>query len=180
MDFLLYRTIRKSDKEFSWTVVFFLLVMLARARPLFLRTVFQILFRSSRKNGKRKSKNRYLSVEICFSNFAFDCNSEIRILKSKLRFPNRTQPKSFVEDTASRWIYNQLSPCGHPAKTDNAITRTAAKSPAKTNYRRLTEINCRYYRLSVMRTLIWGPYSVRYKESWPYKIYFPLQIFSLA
>ena len=49
-----------------------LLSMRARTRPLFLRTVFQILFR------------------ISHSDFAFDCKSEIRILKSKFRFPNRT------------------------------------------------------------------------------------------
>ena len=36
---------------------------------------------------------------------------------------------------------------------DTPIKRTAAKSPAKTNYRRLTEINSRYYRLSLKRTL---------------------------
>ena len=40
--------------------------MRARARPLFLRTVFEILFRVSQSNGKRKSTNRYLSVEIHF------------------------------------------------------------------------------------------------------------------
>ena len=40
---------------------------------------------------------------------------------------------------------------------------TAAKFSAKTNYRRLIEINSRYYGLSLMRTLTRGPYSVRYK-----------------
>ena len=30
-----------------------------------------------------------------FSDFAFDCKSKIRILKSKSRFPNRTQPKHY-------------------------------------------------------------------------------------
>ena len=34
-----------------------------------------------------------------------------------------------------------------PNITDTPIIRTAAKSPAKTNYRRLTEINCRYSEL---------------------------------
>ena len=56
--------------------------------------------------------------------------------------------------------YSQLSPCGHLALTDNPIIRTAAKSPAKTNYRRLTKINSRYYGLSLLRTCIRGPYSV--------------------
>ena len=61
--------------------------------------------------------------------------------------------------------YSQLSPCGHPAITDTPIIRTAAKSPAKTSCRRLTEINSRYYGLSLMRTPPRGPYSVRYKGS---------------
>ena len=64
--------------------------------------------------------------------------------------------------------YSQLSPCGHPAITDTPIIRTAAKSPAKINYRRLTEINSRYYGLSLMRTLTRGPHSVRNKGSWLY------------
>ena len=62
--------------------------------------------------------------------------------------------------------YSQLSPCGHSAITDTSIKRTAANSPAKTNYRRLTEINFRYNGLSLMRTLPRGPSSVRYKGSW--------------
>ena len=47
--FPFYRSIGKSKqgfaKLFSWTAVFFLLIMCAHARPLFLGTVFQILFR---------------------------------------------------------------------------------------------------------------------------------------
>ena len=54
-------------------------------------------------------------------------------------------------------LYSQLSPCGHPAITDTPITRTVAKSPAKTNYRRLTEINSRYYGLSLMRKRVEAP-----------------------
>ena len=64
--------------------------------------------------------------------------------------------------------YSQLSPCGHLALTDTLIKRTATKSQEKPNYRRLTEIISRCYRLSLMRTLTWGPYSVRYKGSWLY------------
>ena len=65
--------------------------------------------------------------------------------------------------------YSQLSPCGHPAITDTPIKRTAAKSQAKINYRRLTEINSPYYGLSLIRTLTRGPYSVRNKgSSWLY------------
>ena len=51
---------------------------------------------------------------------------------------------------------------------DTPIKRTAAKSQAKTNYRRLTEINSRYYGLSLIRTLIRSSYSVRNKGSWLY------------
>ena len=73
--FPFYRSIGKSEKGFakvfSWTVVFFLLSMRARGRPLFLRTVFQILFRIPNRMVK----------------------TDIRILKSKSRFPNRTHPK---------------------------------------------------------------------------------------
>ena len=57
---------------------------------------------------------------------------------------------------------------GHLAMTDTPIIPTAAKSKAKIIYRRLTEINSRYYGLSLMRTLTRGPNSVRYKGSWLY------------
>ena len=50
--FPFYRSIRKSEKGFaklfSLTAVLFLLIMRARARSLFLRTVFQILLPISR------------------------------------------------------------------------------------------------------------------------------------
>ena len=46
--FPFYRSIGKSEKGFaklfSWTAAFLLIIMRARTRPLFLRTVFQILF----------------------------------------------------------------------------------------------------------------------------------------
>ena len=49
VDFFFYRSTGKSAKGFAklflWTAVFFLLIMRARVRPLFFRTVFQILFR---------------------------------------------------------------------------------------------------------------------------------------
>ena len=64
--FPFYLSIGKSEKGFaklfSWTVVFFLLSMRARARPLFLRTVFQILFRISQSNGKNKNPKTGISV----------------------------------------------------------------------------------------------------------------------
>ena len=68
--FPFYCLIGKSEKRFaklfSWTAVFFLLIMHAHARPLFLRTVCQILFRISQSNGTKeiqkhlKSKIRIL------------------------------------------------------------------------------------------------------------------------
>ena len=61
--------------------------------------------------------------------------------------------------------YSQLSPFGYLSMTDIPIIQTAAKSKAKIIYRRLTEINSRYYGLSVMRTLTRGPNSVRHKGS---------------
>ena len=51
---------------------------------------------------------------------------------------------------------------GHLTITDTPIKRTVAKSPAKANYRRLTEINPHYYGLSLKGTRTRGPYSVRY------------------
>ena len=47
---------------------------------------------------------------------------------------------------------------------DTTLLRTA-KSPAKINYRRSTEINSRYYELSLLRTLTRGPEGVRNKGS---------------
>ena len=99
LDFPFCRSIGKSEKGFaklfSWTAVFFLLIMRVHARPLFLRTVFQILFRISNRTVKRKIQKQILQRWNPFSDFAFDCKSEIRILKSKSRFPNRTHPKWF-------------------------------------------------------------------------------------
>ena len=70
--FPFYRSIGKTEKGFaklfSWTAVYFLLIMRGRTRPLFLRTVFQILFFDFPiERWKWKSKNRYLSVEIRIS-----------------------------------------------------------------------------------------------------------------
>ena len=57
--FPFYRSIGKSErgfaKLFSWTAVFFLLIMRTPARPLFLRTVFHILFRISQSNSKNEN-----------------------------------------------------------------------------------------------------------------------------
>ena len=43
--------------------------------------------------------------------------------------------------------------------------RTATRFPAKMNYRRLTEIDSRYYGLSLLRRLTCGPECVRNKGS---------------
>ena len=63
--FPFYRSMVKSEKGFaklfSRTAVFFLLLMRARARPLFLRTVFQTLFRISQSNGKEKNNRTHIS-----------------------------------------------------------------------------------------------------------------------
>ena len=62
----------------------------------------------------------------------------------------------------------QLRPAlysAHLAITYAPIIRTAAKSQAKINSRRLTVINSRCYGLSRLRTLTQGPYSVLYKGS---------------
>ena len=53
--------------------------------------------------------------------------------------------------------YSQLSPCEHVVITHTSLLRTAAKSPAKINYGRLTEINSRYFGLSLLRTLARDP-----------------------
>ena len=71
---------KRFAKLFSWTSVFFLLIMHARARPLFLRTVCQSFFGFPNRTVQRKSINRYLK-------------SKIRILRSKSRFPNRKYPQ---------------------------------------------------------------------------------------
>ena len=48
-------------------------------------------------------------------------------------------------------------------------------------YRRLTEINSRYYGLSLMRTLPRGPYSVRYKGSLLYKaVHFAVRVYFMT
>ena len=67
--------------------------MRARARPLFLRTVFQILCGFPNRTVKWKSKNRYLSVEIRFRISRSIGNPKSWFWKSKSGFPNRTHPK---------------------------------------------------------------------------------------
>ena len=54
--------------------------------PLFLRTVFQILFQISQSNGKNGNP-KHISQH--------DLSVEIGILKTKSRFPNQTHLKAF-------------------------------------------------------------------------------------
>ena len=61
--------------------------MRARARPLFLRTVFQILLRISQSNGK--NENPKTDISALKSVFG----------KSKSGFPNRTHPKCLKNGT---------------------------------------------------------------------------------
>ena len=83
MDFLLYCSIGKSERGFAkilfWTVVFFLLIMHAGAKLLFLRTVFLNPFLDipKKNNSKKREKSR---TEISAA------------LKSKSRFPNHRHP----------------------------------------------------------------------------------------
>ena len=69
----------------------FWLSMCACARLLFLRTVFQILSQISQWNGKKEIQKQMHQNP--FLDLAFDCKSEIRILRSKSRFPNRMHCK---------------------------------------------------------------------------------------
>ena len=62
----------------------------------------------------------------------------------------------------SSTVYSQFSPCGHPAITDTSIQQTAVESQGKIDYRHLTEVNSRYYGLSLIRKLTRGPWRVRY------------------
>ena len=66
--------------------------------------------------------------------------------------------------------YSQLLPCGHLAITDTPIIRTAATSLAKKKntdvWLKKKKKKLRLLRLSLMRILTQGPYSVRYKGSW--------------
>ena len=78
--FPFYRSIGKSEKGFaklfSWTALFFLLIMRVRARPLFLRTVFQILLRISQSNGK--NENPKTDISALKSVFGFCVRLQIR------------------------------------------------------------------------------------------------------
>jgi len=83
MDFLLYCSSGKSKRGFAklffWTVVFFLLIMHAGAKLLFLRTVFLNPFLDIQKKQQQQKKQ----------NSRTDISAA---LKSKSRFPNHRHP----------------------------------------------------------------------------------------
>ena len=70
-------------KLFSWTAVFFLLIMRARTRPLFLRTVFQILFRIGLSNSK--NENPKTDISALKSVFGFRVRLQIRYPDFKIK-----------------------------------------------------------------------------------------------
>ena len=97
--FVLYRSIGKSEKEFaklfSWTVVFFLLIYACACKTAVLKNCVSNPFSDfppsplppSSKKKKRKAERKGIQEQISqrwnsFSDFVFDCKSEIRILKS--------------------------------------------------------------------------------------------------
>ena len=55
----------------------------------------KILFRISQSNGKKEIQKKISQRWNPFSDFAFDCKSEIQILKSKSSFPNRSHSNSW-------------------------------------------------------------------------------------
>ena len=78
--------------------------MRGRARPLFIKTVFQILFRVSQSNGK--NENPKTDISALKSVFGFRVRLEIRNPDfenhSKSGFPNRTHPLSFRKVTLGK------------------------------------------------------------------------------
>ena len=101
-------------------------------------------------------------------NYTFIIGSKVKakkfpiILLCTCRIPKRVT-KNFIKNH-----FSHLSPCGHPIIMDTPIKQTVAKPLAKTNYKRLSEINSHYYRLLLKRTWIQSSYGVRYKGSWLY------------
>ena len=118
------------------------------------------------RNSLRQSWSFYMRM--LWYTFATNKGSSTYVCQSIWHVPPEFSPFFVCGKWCFHWNYSQLSPCGHPAISDTPIIRTAAKSPAKTCYRCLTEINSRYYGHSLMRTLTRGPHSVRYKGSWLY------------
>ena len=74
-------------------------------KPLFLRTVFQILFRISHSNGKKEIQKQISQCLNPFSDFAFDYKSEIQTSQSNAPFVSQNS-----ETTAS--LVYQTIPVG--------------------------------------------------------------------
>ena len=71
--------------------------MRARARPLFLRTIFKSFFgfpkkKNKKKNGKEGNPRTDISALKSVSDFAFDYKSEIRILNLSTKYKFITLP----------------------------------------------------------------------------------------
>ena len=69
--------------------------MRARARPLFLRTIFKSFFgfpKKKKKNGKEGNPRTDISALKSVSDFAFDYKSEIRILNLSSKYKFITLP----------------------------------------------------------------------------------------
>ena len=83
-----------------------------------------------------------------YMSFQFQMNKKERVINEfEVDFK-----KSFSWHSNPRIVNSRLA--------DTSIIPTAAKSQVKINFSRLTEINSRYFGLSLMRTPSGGPYSV--------------------
>jgi len=100
-----------SREQWSFSAI----IMSAPARPLFLRTFFQMLFRITKKKERKKIQEQISQRWNPLSDFAVNWKSETRISKSKSRFPNRMH--TVVEETpqhtscillASRFIISSV------------------------------------------------------------------------
>ena len=110
-------------KLFSSTVVVSSRIILKRGRSLFLRTVFfKSIFSRFPYKTERKKIQGHISrrSNSCFD-FAFCCKSEIRISKSKSRFPNR----SCLMSSKNTWFLPHLTPRSHLTLNKNGAKVTA-------------------------------------------------------
>ena len=65
-------------------------------KPLFLRTVFQILFRISHSNGKKEIQKQISRCLNPFSDFAFDYKSEIQTSQSNAPFVSQNNETTAI------------------------------------------------------------------------------------
>ena len=132
----------------------------------FLQTPNNSNFFSISLEGLSDWESTVVIIYCFYSNIAYERQTkDKRSQKSKKNAMNL-----YCKTVNTRGIQSTELPCRHPAIMGTLIRQTAATSLAKTNYRHLTEINSRYYGLSLMRTLLRRPYSVCYKRSWLYSI----------